>query len=412
MNRHLNIAIPALLFLFLMVMLPSLPGMGYDVGKFREWALYMNQNGFSNAYGNTDYMPLFQYFLWLYIKVMGTEQAIASQIHNLRSITLIFDFIGIWYVFKWIDKKVAYYVILAISMLNIGYSYNSLIWGQVDGILSVLVFLTVYYGYKGNNMLSTIFLVLAFNFKVQSIIIVPVWGLLFINNLLGNAKLKTMLLPVLAAVGVQLILVFPFTLGRYGIKEIVSIVTNSFHVYQSISVKAANMWHWLVPDKNLLYASDAEVWIMGLTYKQVGLLLFFTGSFFALLPFMALLYRARRAANNLYRPNKELIWLTCALLYLLFYFFNTEIHERYCQPAFIFITAYAFFSGKFISYALFSIMYFFTLEISIGHLRLPNYGTLIFDFRFLAAINAVLIIYLSLNIYKQYRLALHMAATG
>lgn len=301
-------------------------------------------------------------------------------------------------------------------MLNVAYSYDTLIWGQVDGILSTLVFIAVFYGYSGNNMLSSVFLVLAFNFKIQSIIIVPVWGLLFSAT---SGRIKNGIrsfFPVLAAVAVQVVLVLPFTMGNYGLKEIISSATGSFSKYPSISVKASNIWHWFVKANDdhgpntLLYANDAKVWILGLTYKQAGLVMFFVSSFFALLPLMLLLLKSRKKSGNIFIASKELIWLTCALLYLLFYFFNTEIHERYCQPAFIFITAYAFFSGKFFSYALFGIMYFLTLEISIGHLRLPNYGTLIFDLRFLAAINAALIIYLSLNIYKHYRQALQVGA--
>ncbi len=416
MDRHFNITIPALLFLFLMAMLPYLPGMQFDIREgFQLWAIYIHKNGLRNAYGSTDYMPLYQYILWVYGKIMGSEQAIINNIHYLRSFTLLFDYLGIWYVYRWIDKKTAFFILIVIAMLNVAYSYDTLIWGQVDGILSTLVFIAVFYGCSGNNMLSTVFLVLAFNFKIQSIIIVPVWGLLFLGNIRTDKKWDTIFFPVLAAVVVQVVLVLPFTMGNYGLKEIISSATGSFSKYPSISVKASNIWHWFVKTNDdhgpntLLYANDAKVWILGLTYKQAGLVMFFVSSFFALLPLMLLLLKSRNKSGGIFIAGKELIWLTCALLYLLFYFFNTEIHERYCQPAFIFITAYAFFSGKFISYVLFSIMYFLTLEISIGHLRLPNYGTLIFDLRFLAAINAVLIMYLSFNIYKQYRLALHRA---
>ncbi|MCD6012314.1 MAG: hypothetical protein K0Q79_2176 [Flavipsychrobacter sp.] len=413
MNRYLNIFVPLVLFLFLTAMLPALRGMDFDVGVFREWALYIHQNGLRNAYGKVVYMPVYQYCIWLYVKVMGTDQAIAERIYYLRCITLVFDFIGIWYVYKWVNKRFAYFIILAICILNIGYTYDTLIWGQVDSILSALVFITIYYAYKGNNLLSSIFLVVAFSFKVQAIVIVPVWGLMFLNNIKKGELLKTLVYPVLGAVAVQILIVVPFLLGNYGLKEILAVITNSFQVYPSISVKASNIWHWIVRDKFLLYANDAEIWIFGLTYKQAGLILFFTSSFFALLPMMALLYKGWKTGGNFLRTNRELVWLTSALVYLLFYFFNTEIHERYCQPAFIFITAYAFYTDRFLAYVLFSIMYFLTLEISIEHFHLPNYGTLIFDFRFLSSLTAIIIVYLGVRLYKYYKIALApAAATG
>ena len=168
------------------------------------------------------------------------------------------------------------------------------------------------------------------------------------------------------------------------------------------------MWHWLVKG-NLLYANDSKIWIAGLTYKQVGLLLFFSISFMAILPMILLVYKRWKTANKAIQPNKELIWLTSAMVFLLFYFLCTEIHERYCQPAFIFITALAFFTGDILIYALFSIMYFLTLEVSMQSLHLTNYETLIFDFRFLAGINALIIILLARKIYKNYKAATAIA---
>ena len=191
-ERKLNFVIPALLFLFITAMLPYLPGLVFDNRDCWEaWAHYIKANGLRNAYGSTtDYMPVYQYFLWFYVKVTGSDQAITDHIPYLRCITLGFDFLGIWYVFKWIDKKLAYYALLAICILNLSYTYDTIIWGQMDGTLSALVFLAMYFVWKGANIWGALLMVLAFNFKIQSIVIVPVWGLLFINNYLTSRKIK------------------------------------------------------------------------------------------------------------------------------------------------------------------------------------------------------------------------------
>jgi Gpi18-like mannosyltransferase len=407
MDKKLDIFIPLLLFLFITLLLPSLPGMGYDIHNCWEpWALYIHQNGLKNAYGSdTDYMPVYQYILWAYVKISGTDKTIIENLRYISCATLLFDFLGLWYVAKWIDKKAAYFAVLLISILNLGYSYNTIIWGQIDGILSALVFISVYYAYKGNNLWAAVWLVLAFNLKIQTIIILPVWGLLFLNNIIANRSWKNIVLPVIAAAIVQVVLIIPFTLGNYGVRKIIYVIIHSFNKYHSVAVIEANIWHWLVPG-NLLYTDDTKVWIAGLTYKQVGLALFFTSSFFALLPVILLIIKRWKTDNKRNLINKELIWVTSAMVYLLFYFFNTEIHERYCQPAFIFITAYTFFTGDFITYILFSLMYFLTLEYSMHHLRLENYETFIFDFRFLSSITALIIIMLAGKIYKNYKLCL------
>ena len=315
-----------------------------------------------------------------------------------------FGVLGIWYVFKWIDKNLAYYALLAICILNLSYTYDTIIWGQMDGTLSALVFLAMYFVWKGANIWGALLMVLAFNFKIQSIVIVPVWGLLFINNYLTSRKIKDLALPILAAGALQGLLFLPFTWGQYSIGKILHVISGSFNKYHSISVKAPNIWHWLVKG-NLLYADDSKIWIAGLTYKQIGLILFFAASFFALLPMIILVFKNIRAVTKI-KISRELVWTSGAMVYLLFYFFNTEIHERYCHPAFIFITAYAFYTREYLVYILFSFMYFMTLEFSMQHLRLANYDIWWFNLKFLAVINAFIIIYLAGKIRKYYRVSL------
>jgi Gpi18-like mannosyltransferase len=411
MNRSLDLSIPLLLFLFLTAMFPYLPGMGYDMHNcFEPWAVHIKRQGLINAYASdTDYMPIFQYMLWVYEKLAGTEKAVIDNLRYISCFVLLGDYIGVWYVYKWTDKKTAYFVMLLLCILNLGYSYNTILWGQIDGILCALIFMSVYYAYKGNNLLGAVCMVLAFNFKIQCIVIVPVWGLLMLNNVLsakGSANVwwKQVVLPILAAAAAQFILLVPFMMGDYGPRRIIYIIGHSFSKYQSISIKAANIWHWLVRDKgDLLYASDTMMWIGGLTYKQAGLIMFFTAAFFAMWPLLKVIISKLRG-NTSAMPSREMVWITGALVYLLFYFLNTEMHERYCQPAFIFITAYAFFTRDFFPWIVFSIMYFLTLEFSAVHFRLANYDTFIFDLRFLAGLTAVTIGYLYYRLYRHYNI--------
>jgi Gpi18-like mannosyltransferase len=125
---------------------------------------------------DTDYMPIFQYMLWVYEKLAGTEKAVIDNLRYISCFVLLGDYIGVWYVYKWTDKKTAYFVMLLLCILNLGYSYNTILWGQIDGILCALIFMSVYYAYKGNNLLGAVCMVLAFNFKIQCIVIVPVWA--------------------------------------------------------------------------------------------------------------------------------------------------------------------------------------------------------------------------------------------
>lgn len=402
MDRKLNIAIPLIIFSFITAMLPELPGLEYDIRNCWEaWALHIHHNGLRNAYGSTtDYMPIYQYILWGYSKIMGSDAAISSHLYYVRCVILLFDFWGLWYVYKWMDKKLAYFVVATIGILNISYVYDTIIWGQIDGGLATLIFIAVYYAWKKNNILSGLFILLAFNYKIQTIIILPVWGMLFLDNALSSKSWKAIVAPLMVMAAAQLALLIPFMMGQYGVGHIVYLIVHSFSKYEAISIKAPNIWHWLAKG-NLLYATDTRPWIGNITYKQAGLAMFFMAALLALLPMLLILYKRWRKPGSA-TFSREMVWISGALVYLVFYFFNTEIHERYCHPAFIFLTAYAMYTGRYFVYILFSITYFLTLECSMQHLKLSNYEVLIFDMRFLACLHAITMIYLGRALYKEY----------
>src|ERR1043165_750250 len=98
-RRRVHLVIAALLFLFIMALIPGLPGQGFDTSCWKIWASYICNHGLRNAYGSgTDYPPLDQYFLWLFSKVAGTEEYVGRYIGYLRVFTLAADYWGLWLV--------------------------------------------------------------------------------------------------------------------------------------------------------------------------------------------------------------------------------------------------------------------------------------------------------------------------
>ncbi len=84
-------------------------------------------------------------------------------------------------------------------------------------------------------------------------------------------------------------------------------------------------------DGALRHVSDQDKFI-GITYHYWGLLLFFTASAMALWPLAKTCYykwRDREAES----PGTELVWITAALIPSIFFYFNTQMHERYIHPA-------------------------------------------------------------------------------
>ncbi len=400
-NKLLRVFIVFFLFLFVGVLIPGLHGFQSDMDCFSSWAIYISQHGLSKTYSSTtDYPPIYQYVLWGYQYVAGHEEArIASRIGFLRIPTLAVEVFSLWYVYRWLDKKTDFLLLLFFSIFNIAFSYDTIVWGQVDGILSGLVFISVFYAYHKKALLSCIWFILALNFKLQSIIFLPVVLLLLFQNFSFKGFLKNFSLGVVIIVVLQLALLLPFIQTSESRAGLYKAIFGSVDRYPFISAHACNFWYWVFPDGKLR-THDSTIWFGTLSYKMVGLILFFTSSFVVLWPL--LVYSARKAFGKGVTQDfsKTRLWLICSAIPLLFFFCNTQMHERYAHPAFIFLTVYAFYSRDFVPYILFSIAYFLNLEKAQQFMGLENYGTLIFDERFIAGLFCLLIVYIVFRIYR------------
>ena len=387
---------------FTIVLSPCFPGHSWDSFCWREWALYIKREGLGNVYHSwTDYLPLLHYELWLFGKLAGSEKEIVESIGFLRIFTLIFDFVALWYLYKWLGRKIDYLFILFVCLLNIAWSYNSIVWGQHDGVLTAFAFLSLYYGFYNKPVLSGIFLVLALNFKLQAIVFVPIWALLYFNVLLTKPGLKQFILPLLVMLVLQLLILWPFAEAGV-LDELLSVVTGSVDKFPMISMGAKNIWTFIF-NGHTDEVCDGGIWFNGISYKQAGLFMFFTASFIALLPMIInSIRRIKYPALEKLVLKREHLWLASALVVMLFYFLNTQMHERYIHPAFIFIIAYAFNTGNLFAYVLFSIAYFLNLEKELQYLKLDNYETLFFSDIFIAALYFVVIVYLEIKLLRAY----------
>jgi hypothetical protein len=120
----------AMLFLFLVAIIPGLKGVWVDLRFWHAWLLHINKEGLANTYASgTDYPPVYQYILWIFTLLAGNEEAILKYTGYLRVFTIAADFWALWIVYKWIDRRIDYLFVLLFTYLNIGYSYNTLIWG-------------------------------------------------------------------------------------------------------------------------------------------------------------------------------------------------------------------------------------------------------------------------------------------
>ncbi len=387
------------LFLIYVIFLPT-TGFELDMHCWKEWTKFIFNNGLANAYkSGTDYMPIMQYFMFAFGEIQGSIQNIEKNINYIKTIALTFDFIGGIFLLKIINEKIIssrrqFYFSL-FYFLNIAVFYNTLFWGQVDGILSTLVFISVFFAYKKKELLSIAFFILAINFKLQAIVFLPLIGLLILPEIVKNFNFRNFLIGTLTITSLQFLILSPFILSGDA-KILLHVTEESFKKYPVVSMNSAGIWNWFVKG-DLSHTPDSQLFL-GISLKVWGLIMFFSISFFALLPLLRnTIYKLVAKSFNEFTLEKILI--IGALIPMLFCFLNTEMHERYLHPALIFALTFSIITKNFWASGLICLAYLLNLEHAIQVLQLRTYGTLPFSRIFLAALYFLSILLLFKDLY-------------
>lgn len=364
--------------------------------------IFTYENGLGNVYhSGTDYLPLFHYVLKLFGSLREGSEDIIANIHHLKLWILPFHFITAFFIALMIKKKdetsekQVYHALLYV--LNAAVLYNTIIWGQVDEILTCLILIATFYAYEQRVTLSLVFLLLAINFKLQAIVFLPVLGLLLLPVVIKTFSFKRLTLWIVIPVAIQLCILLPF-ISTGTIPNLMNVITGSVGKYPVVSLNAYNIWDFLIKG-DLLNTADDTIY-RGLSYKSWGLLMFFSTSALALFPLLKRGYTALVKRQDFFVPLEKLL-LICALIPLLFFYFNTQMHERYSHPAIAFLTAYSIYTGRYFITVLGSVAYFLNLERVLHFLQLHNYETVIFDRMFISGLYLLLIILLFIFLYKR-----------
>jgi Gpi18-like mannosyltransferase len=307
---------------------------------------------------------------------------------------------GIWLITRFTAPQRHIRIIL-LSFINIAFWYNAIIFGQVDSIFSTLAFASVYMAIKGNIKNALMFMLLSLNFKLQAIIFVPIIVIFLIPYFFKSFDLKRIMVVLSSLIFLQLAIIFPFMMPEE-LGRIKNVVTGAVDFYPVVSMNAYNIWDLLL-EGNLKSLEDNIV-VNGLSYKNWGLLMFFTSSFIALTPLLIISFRKRKDEVISYLNNQNtlnIIFLSCGLIPLLFFFCNTQMHERYSHPALLFIFAFSYVNKNYIPLLLFSFAYFFNLDGVLREFDLGIIGNNLFRNRdFIAILYAILILYMFFYLYK------------
>ncbi len=387
----------------IMVNVPGVQGFKDDINCWINWSDTIRQHGLRNVYdGGTNYLPVYHYVLWAFSKFAPDRDFLVQFSYILRYFTLIVEMLGLWILYLWSGKRISFACILTISLLNPAFIYNNLIWGQVDGMLATLAIASLYFVYNRNYISGALLLCVMLNFKLQGIIFIPLYFLILLAQTSLRQWPKVILTSFLTLTATQVVILLPFMSKPGGVQQILHTLNSLIGYVPKVSSLAFNFWSLSLgaaadttPDHLPVFA--------GISYQQTGLYLFLSASFLTLFPLIRFVYLKQIMKRTTGELPKETVWSSAALLTLSFFYFNTQMHERYCHPALIFIAALFFNDRKYwLIYLLFSFAYLMNLEFVLRWLELNNYDhSWLFDRTLIASLFGGTIILLWIALFKQ-----------
>ncbi len=351
-----------LIFALYLFLLPR-ASMDYDMNFWRIWALHIHEHGLAGAYdgGVINYFPVYIYALYVFDWLQGSVANITAHIYQIKMLFVFFDFLPLFVLCCFRLKILSFKIPYLFLLINIAYVFNSMMWGQIDSIYTNLSFLAIVIGLL-YPLPAVLLYLLALNTKPQAIEFLPVIGLVLLYSI---RNFKTIIYILIAATVLQLLILLPW-LGNGGIPKLISYATHSVDLYNKLTICAFNIWYLIVPS-NHYFINDKDIFIL-ISYKTTGLIMFGASSAFILWPMLKTIWHQR---SKRLLPDAQLyqyIFLGTGLLCLYFFYFNTQMHERYANPIIIFFFFYAVVSKNYKLYILSSIPYFLSLDKCF-----PNY---------------------------------------
>lgn len=368
------IVLLVLFYVFTSLIMPH-GGHFLDMPTWADWIIYMREHGIRHIYDlyahplpgqepGFVYGPVYMYLLYFYGKFQGSANGLKDTIYQFKSVILLFDVVGMWFALRYLPNKVNRPFYALFLIFNIGLLYDTVGWAQNDSAIACLMLIAVHYALKGRLTISGISILVALLIKPQPIVFLPAFGLLWLP-VLAKLPISRALLTFLTIGVVGIFLLSPFLITGTAI-DYWTMLRNTTSLHPFVSIRAANIWPLLLTEDPFKIL-DRTV-RFGLTYRQWGLLMFSIGYGVILFPLARQTYQYLTGRINQF--DTATILLTFALIPIVFYFFNTQIHERYAHPCLLFLAAYAFCKGDFVPYIIASIANFWVMEKGIWELKL------------------------------------------
>lgn len=373
-----------------------------DMNLFKAWGKQMMENGLSSAYNSetfVDYPPGYLAVLGLLerlVRLFGVQDAMA-QTTGITSViyrmpACLCDLVTGWFVFKIAREKLPTDVSLFLVIAYIFHPaviLNSAVWGQVDGVYTLIVVIMLYFITKKKLPIAYFVCVAGVLIKPQMMFFAPIliWAIVeqvFLQDFHWKKfwiNLGTGILSLLFG----LCCMIPFGIGRT-IRQ----YTDTLGSYEYATVNAANFWGAI--GKNWVEQSQTYFGLSAKTWGSLFLVLAVAGTIF-------LCWKLRK------EESKYFIAGACMMTAI--FTFSVRMHERYLFPAMLLLViAFAMRPAKrmFLAYGALSVVHF--LNVAFVYMIGPEYkgytGSTMPEFVIMSVLQVIVFAYLLYVVLREY----------
>lgn len=326
--KHLLGPTLALLFLFAMVVrfVAAVAYYNeYDTFWYRDWA-WDTSNGLFTIYNRAesislDYPPLYLFLLGitnLFYKIVGQDCNQYLQMFLMKFWPILSDGIFALILYRLLGCRYGQLIGVAAAflwLLDPAAVFNSAFWGQTDGLLCMLLFLSYWQLLQNRPLWGSFCFAVAGLTKFQALFFLPLFLLLLWHKYGAMRFLK----GICVAAGTVAAVFLPFSIGAKNPLLLFSVYLGGSGTYQYCTLNAFNLYGFLF--KN--FSKETEIVFLGLSYGQFSTILLVV--MVALLGL--LIYFSKRRCIFLY----SFLWMNTLFI------FTTRMHERYQFVSILFI---------------------------------------------------------------------------
>lgn len=357
-------------FIFSAILLYFMPAAYFegDVHWWIEWSKNIQMNGFAAAYTDPvlNYQPGILYLLQVYVWLCPAS--LETSISVLKSLIFVFDVGSVLVVAYLLTRYHRSPYLSWFILFNPAFLYNTFLWGQIDSMYMFFCLLSLVFVIFNKPYWAIAAFAFSIMMKPQAIFLGPFLPLLFSGWLMEEKKriVKSLVVFCISI----LLICSPFIFHGQGMR-LIELTFGAVDRLPSISMHAYNSWYLFFPGKDLVWEPDSMLFL-GWKLRTWGFILFTVALAFTLKPFVTFFI------NPIFSDRKELLhlgsatFLGAAAVNLVFFYFNTQMHERYIHAAILFVGIAAILQKKYLTYLLISFAYFLSLDLLMHHCRFPE----------------------------------------